>query len=785
MGHDGPPTPPPFPSPYPFATTTGPLLAAPPPKQIRLLYKTTTLKTPVSYKPHLWITRVSYKFRTAQTWVSYKPPPPKTPGLYNPKTPAPPNSTPNALSLPPVEHDPLAPLFASLTTLRGVGPAVAPLLARVTEGDRVLDLLFHLPESYLDRRARPTIREARPGQLATLTVEVVRHERPANHRQPWRVIVKDETGTAELVFFHFNRESQMPPGARLLVSGKTELFNGRLTLPHPDHVIPADHPERLPAIEPVWPLTAGLWPRQIGTAMADALTRLPTLHEWHDPALLRRERWPAFADALRAVQSPTDPPGDRPRSRLAYDELLAGQVAVHVVRGRVRARPGRPLTGDGTLRARALARFNLPPTFSQLAALAEIDTDLAARHRMLRLLQGDVGSGKTLVALLTMLRAVEAGAQAALMAPTEVLAKQHHRTLSRLSPEPVALLTGSIKGVARTRLLRHLADGTVRMVVGTHALFQESVAFRDLAVAVIDEQHRFGVTQRLMLGEKGAQTDVLVMTATPIPRTLLLTQWGEMDVSRLTEKPAGRGTIRTTLHSLATLPAVLEGLTRKLQEGAQIYWVCPLVAESEALDLAAAEERFAALRQCFGNSVGLAHGQQTPEIRDAALAAFTRGDIRLLVATTVVEVGVDVASATVMVIEHAERFGLAQLHQLRGRVGRGAADSFCLLLHEDGLTDTARRRLTMLRDTDDGFAIADADFRLRGGGDLLGTRQAGSPGFRVADPVEHEGLLHMAHRDAALLVEKDPGLEGERGRAIRVLLRLFGQWDAMKTLLAG
>jgi ATP-dependent DNA helicase RecG len=650
----------------------------------------------------------------------------------------------------------------------------------------VIDLLFHMPESYLDRRHRPTIRAARPGVVATLAVEVVRHDRPATSRQPWRVIVRDATGTAELVFFKFTREAQMPPGAQLLVSGKLESFNGRLTIAHPDHVVPADQPDRLPAIEPVWPLTAGLWPRQVAGAIARALLRVPPLPEWHDPALLRREKWSPFAEALRAVHCPTDAvPDRRMRARLAYDEFLAGQVALAVIRGRVRARPGRPLVGDSRLRDIALARFGHQPTESQAKALREIDADLASPRRMLRLLQGDVGSGKTLVALLAMLRAVEAGAQAALMAPTEVLARQHHRVLSRLCPEPVALLTGSIKGKERSRLLRGLKDGSIRLVVGTHALFQDAVAYRDLALAVIDEQHRFGVDQRLQLGGKGEQTDVLVMTATPIPRTLLLTQWGEMDVSRLTGKPAGRQPIRTTLHSLGTMPDVLEGITRAMDRGAQVYWVCPLVAESEAIDLAAAEARFVELKQRFGDQVGLAHGQQSNEVREAALQAFAEGSVRMLVATTVVEVGVDVPQATVMVIEHAERFGLAQLHQLRGRVGRGTDQSFCLLLHEDWVPDTARRRLTLLRDTDDGFLIADEDFRLRGGGDLLGTRQAGAPGFRLADPVEHEGLLEMAHRDAAVLLQRDPRLESERGRAVRVLLRLFERSAAMKTLASG
>jgi len=690
-----------------------------------------------------------------------------------------------------MQPDPLAPLFVPLTTLRGVGPAVAALIAKATGGDRVIDLLFHLPESYTDRRARPTIAQAQPGIVATLSVEVVRHEPPANPRQPWRVVVKDASGVADLVFFVAHekiaakRQEQMPPGAKLLVSGKLEAFNGRITVPHPEHVLPLAMSDRLPAIEPVWRLTAGLWPRQVAAAMNHALARLPEFPEWHDPALLRREKWPPFADALRILQTPSEPPSERSRIRLAYDELLAGQVALGVVRGRVRARPGRVLTGDGSLRATALQRFGFAPTASQARALHEIDADLGAPRRMLRLLQGDVGSGKTLVALLTMLRAVEAGAQSALMAPTEVLARQHHRTLSRLSPVPVALLSGAIKGRERSRLLRGLADGSIPMIVGTHALFQEAVVYRDLAVAVIDEQHRFGVDQRLLLGGKGEQTDVLVMTATPIPRTLLLTQWGEMDVSRLTEKPGGRLPIRTTLHSLGTLPDVLEGVARKLEEGAQVYWVCPLVAESEALDLAAAEERFAALVARFGDRIGLAHGRQTPEAREAALADFSAGRTRLLVATTVVEVGVDVPQASVMVIEHAERFGLAQLHQLRGRVGRGAAASYCLLVHEDWVNETARRRLMLLRDTDDGFLIADEDFRLRGGGDLLGTRQAGAPGFRLADPVEHEGLLHMADRDAALLLEKDSKLESDRGRAVRVLLKLFERTVAMRTLLAG
>ena len=676
-------------------------------------------------------------------------------------------------------------MLAPVASLRGVTPALAKLIEKVAGGGRVLDLLFHMPETYMDRRGRPTIRDALPGTVATLAVEVVRQDTPDSARHPWRITCGDGTGFMELVYFGRPPPKAIVPGARLVISGKLDQFGDRLTMPKPDHVVPAAHANLLPGIEPVWPLTAGLFPGQLRTALRHALAEVPGLPEWHGDALMRREGWPSFAAALRAVQMPDSLDVDLPRRRLAYDELLAHQVAIAWMRQRERSRPGRALVGDGRLRAQTLDRFGFVPTPSQVQALAEIDRDLAAPRRMMRLLQGDVGSGKTLVALLAMLRAAEAGHQAALMAPTEVLAKQHHRTLERLSPVPVELLTGSVKGVARRNALIGIANGRVKLVVGTHALFQDAVQYHDLALAVIDEQHRFGVDQRLLLGSKGERTDILVMTATPIPRTLLLTQWGEMEVSRLTEKPAGRQPIRTSVHSLATSADVVDGIGRALDRGERAYWVCPMVSESELTDLAAAEARFATLHERFGDRVGLAHGQQDPAVRDAALAAFAAGAIQLLVATTVIEVGVDVPEASIMVIEHAERFGLAQLHQLRGRVGRGSAQSYCLLLHEDGLTDTMRRRLTLLKDTEDGFLIADEDFRIRGGGDLLGKRQSGLPGFKLADPVQHEGLLQMASKDAAVLLDRDPRLESPRGEAVKVLLRLFRYGPAIRALAAG
>lgn len=671
-----------------------------------------------------------------------------------------------------MDPDPLLPVFAPLTSLRGVGETLARLIARAAGGARVLDLLFHLPESYIDRRRRCTLAQLRPGEIATTEVEVFRVEPPGGPRQPTKIAVRDASGFGELVFFNRFPANRLLPGTRVLVSGRA---GENRSFIHPDHIVPADRPELLPPVEPVWPLTAGLFAWHLKKPIAEALEKLPAFPEWHDPALLKRENWPDFTTALRALQAPHDLPDDQPRRRLAYDELLSIQVGLCLVKQRRRTRPGRALPGDRILQDQARTRFGYNLTGSQTTALAEIAADLAAPHRMLRLLQGDVGAGKTIVAALAMLQAVEAGTQAAIMAPTELLARQHLRTLERIMPVPVALLTGSVAGKARAKILADLADGTLKVVIGTHALFQDKVIFQDLGLAVIDEQHRFGVEERLRLGAKGPDVNILVMTATPIPRTILLTQWGEMDVSRLTEKPAGRLPIRTTLHSIDTMASIIDGVARMLDRGGRVYWVCPLVNESELIDLAAAENRFAELADRFAPLVGLAHGQQDSEVRESALADFVAGRTRILVATTVIEVGVDVPEATIMVIEHAERFGLAQLHQLRGRIGRGAEASFCLLLHADGLFETAKRRLVLLRDTDDGFAIADEDFRLRGGGDLLGTSQSGFGDWKLADPERDEGLLQMAARDAAVLLDRDPKLRTPRGIAIRLLLKLFGR----------
>ncbi|MFC7474972.1 ATP-dependent DNA helicase RecG [Dankookia sp. GCM10030260] len=686
----------------------------------------------------------------------------------------------------------LVPLLEPLAGLPGVGPIIAKRLREAVGGERVLDLLFHLPERYAQRIRVDSPVEA-PLDAEVILPALVTGLRAARSKlgRPY-VEVRAEAAGKRLLIRYINGnlgwlQKLLPPGTERLFGGKVKVEAGVYSMINP---LSATGPEGLPELEPVWPLVKDLRLAQVAKAMAAALDRLPDLPEWQDAALLRREGWPGFAPALRAVQQPVVAPPPPTRTRLAYDEALAGQIALALVRRRVRQRAGRALVGDGHLRAQALAAFGHPLTPSQAHALAEIDADLGAPHRMLRLLQGDVGAGKTLVAVLALLRAVESGAQGALMAPTELLARQHVRTLDRLCTPAgvrVELLAGSVKGAQRKRVLGGLASGAVNIVVGTHALFQEGVEFRDLGLAVVDEQHRFGVAQRLMLAEKGDSADMLVMTATPIPRTLLLTQWGEMAVSRLTGKPAGRQPITTTLHGLRQLDQVVGGIARAVDRGARVYWVCPLVEESDTIDFAAAETRYAELSARFPGQVGLAHGRLEPDVREAAIRAFAAGQTRILVATTVIEVGVDVPEATVMVVEHADRFGLAQLHQLRGRVGRGTAASYCMLLYDEALGMTSRERLLILRDTEDGFVIADADFRLRGGGEALGTRQSGLPVFRLGltEAEAQEGLILMANRDAALLLEKDPLLTGPRGQAARVLLALFGRDAAMGTLRAG
>ncbi|MBS9476434.1 ATP-dependent DNA helicase RecG [Ancylobacter radicis] len=684
--------------------------------------------------------------------------------------------------------------FAPITGLPGIGPKLAKpfnrLLARA-EGARILDLLLHLPSSTIDRRARPTLREVVPDTVVTVEVHVDRHvPPPRGSRAPYRVYAHDETGDLILAFFKAERswmERLLPIGETRWVSGTVSLYDGIPQMVHPDRVVDAAGLAKLPSIEPLYPLVEGLGHGHVRRAVEAALAHTADLPEWQAgaPEL-------SFHEALRRVHQPREPldassagPAWR---RLAYDELLAGQIALALVRARTVKQAGRPSLGDGRVADRILGALPFALTGSQLAALEAIRADLASNDRMLRLLQGDVGSGKTVVALLAAATLIEAGRQAALMAPTEILARQHMKTIAPLAAAAglrVALLTGREKGRARDQLLADLAGGAVDLVIGTHALFQEGVTFHDLGLAIVDEQHRFGVHQRLALASKGEAVDVLVMTATPIPRTLVLTYFGDMESSELREKPAGRKPIDTRAIPSDRIDEIVARLGTALAQGRRAYWICPLVEESENSDLAAAEARFAELTAHFGARVGLVHGKMKGAEKDAAMAAFASGETQLLVATTVVEVGVDVPEASIIVIEHAERFGLAQLHQLRGRVGRGDVASVCILLYRRPLGEVAHQRLEALRSSEDGFFLAEEDLRLRGEGDVLGTRQSGFPGFRVAQLDLHGDLLTQARAEAAEIVQNDSDLSGRRGVALRLLLHIFERDVAVKLLGAG
>ncbi|MDX3976012.1 ATP-dependent DNA helicase RecG [Shinella sp.] len=696
----------------------------------------------------------------------------------------------------------LDPLFAPLSSLPGIGPKLGDLFARLLnhesiEDCRVIDLVFHFPHSIVDRRNQPGIAHAPPGVIVTITGRVDRHQPPppGKSNQPTRVFLHDETGELALTFFRVKGnwlEKALPVDETVVVSGKVDWFNGRASMVHPDYMARLGEADNVPLVEPVHGLTAGLTSRVLRKVVEAAIARVPHLPEWIEATLLQRQDFPSAFDAFHRLHDPRDEtdldPQAPARRRLAYDEFLAGQISLALVRQRLRKVAGRPVVATGKLSRPVIDALPFSLTDSQQAAIAGVLKDMTAEQRMLRLLQGDVGAGKTAVALMAMLAAVESGGQAVLMAPTEILARQHFATLSRMAaPAGVTIdvLTGRTKGREREAILDRIASGQTQIVIGTHALFQDNVAYKDLVLAVVDEQHRFGVHQRLRLTAKGISPHMLVMTATPIPRTLVLAAFGDMDVSKLTEKPAGRKPIQTVVMAQERVGEIVDRLRVALAEGKKAYWICPLVEESEESDLMSVEERYATLASVFGDAAGLVHGRMSGPEKDAAMLAFKSGETRLLVATTVVEVGVDVPDASIMVIEHAERFGLAQLHQLRGRVGRGEEASSCILLYKGPLSENGRARLSILRETEDGFRIAEEDLKLRGEGELLGTRQSGTPGFLVASLEAHGDLLEIARKDAAYMLERDPELTGERGEAIRTLLYLYRRDEAIRFLRAG
>ena len=681
----------------------------------------------------------------------------------------------------------LNPLFAEITALKGVGPALAKPLDRLGIA-RVIDAAFHLPTGFIDRVPREELDMADAGRTIAITLTATDYRVSAG-RGPIRAHAADAKGNiVSLVYFGGNSgwvKKLLPLGEPRRVSGRLDMYGQELQIVHPDYVLPIDEAADAPTREAIYPLSEGLTARRMAQLAAQAIERAPDLSEWIEPGLKARHEWPDWRDAL--VRTHADPADTKARARLAYDELFANQLALMLVRASSRARRGRALVGDGRLRD--AVKLPYAPTGAQARSIREIEGDLQQSQPMLRLLQGDVGAGKTLVAAMAMLIAVEAGAQAAFLAPTEILARQHGETLQRLLagvPVTIAVLTGRDKGRVRESVLMGLADGSIHILVGTHAIFQESVGYKDLGLVVVDEQHRFGVAQRMMLQAKAQHPPhLLAMTATPIPRTLTLAQYGEMDQSRIDEMPPGRQPIETRVISEDRLSDVVDALGRHLDAGGQAYWVCPLVEESEKSDLAAAEDRAKTLAARFGDTVGLIHGRMKGPEKDAVMAQFAAGRIGVLVATTVIEVGVDVPNASLIVIEHADRFGLAQLHQLRGRVGRGSAASNCLLIRGNGLSETSRARLALMRETNDGFRIAEEDLRLRGAGELLGTRQSGEAGFRLATPDMLGELLPIANDDARLLIDRDGGLEGHRGQAARTALYLFDRDAGVALLRSG
>ncbi|MEM7724053.1 MAG: ATP-dependent DNA helicase RecG [Pseudomonadota bacterium] len=690
--------------------------------------------------------------------------------------------------------DYLWPIFAELQTLDGIGPKTAKHYAGLGV-ETPKDLLLTLPVGGVDRSRKASIRDVPLPGMATVEVTVGRHRKPAG-RGPYRVEVEDAETSFQLIFFHARDDylsKLLPTGARRVVSGKVELFDGVAQMPHPDHVLPPEEATDIPAFEPVYPLTQGVTQKGIAKAVASALSHAPILGEWMDLPLLDEKGWPAWHEAIAAAHRPVSASDlsstSRARERLAFDELFAHQLTLALARAQVRRSAGGVSEGDGRLRGKVLAALPFKPTGAQMRAMDEITADMAAPEKMSRLLQGDVGAGKTLVALMALLTAVEAGGQGVMMAPTSILAAQHYAGLKPLAEAAgvvIAMLTGQDNGAERRSKLKALKRGDIQILVGTHAVFQDDVAFADLRLAIVDEQHRFGVRERIRLGSKGAKADMLVMTATPIPRTLSLAQYGDMDVSVLDEKPPGRTPVKTALVSTARIEEVVDHLRKAVAEGKQAYWVCPLVEESEVYDAVAAEERFKMLRAALGEGVvGLVHGQLPPAEKDAAMAAFVGGETRVLVATTVIEVGVDVPNASIMVIEQADMFGLSQLHQLRGRVGRGAEASTCLLLYRAPLGETAKRRLNIMRETEDGFRIAEEDLAIRGAGDVIGTAQSGLPRFRIADLESQAGLMALAQNAARALLARDPELRSPQGQSAQVLFWLLEQDKALQLLAAG
>ncbi len=686
-------------------------------------------------------------------------------------------------------------IFISVRGLTGVGPKTVKLISKLTGGEKIVDALFHLPIKYIDRRYSPKIANAISNKVATFTVTINEHIKAKYKNKPYRIRCSDETGDIYLIYFHAKEawlQKQFPIGQKRIISGEIEYYHGMLQMPHPDMIGKEKDRKKIEIVEPIYPMTAGLTRKNMTKIIEQSLAKLPKLPEWIDKNLINLKKWHSWDVSLLQAHNPKSEedllPNNLARERLAYDEMLANQLAIALIRKYHKKQNGRIFQNDGILQDNTKKIIPFELTNAQSRTIKEINADMYSSKRMMRLLQGDVGSGKTIVAFFAMLNAVACNAQAAIMAPTEILAQQHLENLKNIAQKlglNLSLLTGKYKGKERSEILKQIKDGSTNIVIGTHALFQDDVIFHDLGLVVIDEQHRFGVKQRLKLTEKGKNTDILIMTATPIPRTLTLTAYGDMEVSRLDEKPLGRKAIITSVIPNTKLQDIVDALKRQINSGAQAYWVCPLIEESEIMDLAAIEDRYKQLYEIFGDKLAILHGKMKAKEKEHNMQKFVNGEVKLLVATTVIEVGVDVKNATIMVIEHAERFGLSQLHQLRGRIGRGEKQSNCILLYDTNIGDIAKKRLQIIKNSEDGFLIAEEDLKLRGAGEMLGTKQSGFAEFKLTNLQFHSHLLQIAHDDAKLILNNDPNLKSDRGKALKTLLYLFEKNDAIKFISAG
>jgi ATP-dependent DNA helicase RecG len=683
-------------------------------------------------------------------------------------------------------------LATPLQFLKGVGPQRARLLAR--KGlETVGDALFFVPIRHEDRTRFTPFRALRVGESVTCSgvIAGVSPPPPGRRRAPLALLLRDESGYATATLFagrsYLGRV--LSRGQRLVLHGKVGRYRDKTTIAVQDwELVEGGEDEHLHAgrLVPVYSTTEGLPQRPLRRLLWHVLEEFGgDVEETLPEAVRARRRLPPLAEAVRGAHFPaTEVERAAAMRRLAFDDFLLLQLGLAILRARTTRARGISMRPRGVLAARLRERLGFSLTGAQERVWDEIRADMAAPYPMHRLLQGDVGSGKTIVAALAVCTAVEAGYQAAVMAPTEILAEQHYATLSRLLEPlgvPVTLLTSGLKGREAAARRAAVEAGHVGCVIGTHALVQERVRFQRLGLAVVDEQHRFGVHQRARLKGKGERPDVLVMTATPIPRTLALTLYGDLDVSVLDELPPGRKPVLTLARTEDRRPQIYKFLADQVAEGRQVYVVCPLVEESEAVDLKAATDMAARLqREVFPHlTVGLLHGRLSSEAKDAIMQRFKAGAIHVLVATTVIEVGIDVPNASVMLIEHAERFGLSQLHQLRGRVGRGPWKSYCILLTSGRLGEDAARRVEAMVETNDGFRIAEVDLQLRGPGEFFGTRQSGLPEFRAADLLRDTALLEEARRDAQAIVAADPELRDPAHRGLRqaLLTRWRGKLD--------